>query len=95
VYNPFAVFLLGAGCGLGMVAFAALAVWARRKETAMSLYERSRNFFFWGKLVVWAACGSVGCAAIAAVGAVDSTFALPHLEWPAGVLVGAGLPAGI
>jgi hypothetical protein len=44
VYNPFAVFLLGAGCGLGMVAFAALAVWARRKETAMSLYERSRNF---------------------------------------------------
>jgi len=95
VYNPFTIFLLGLACGALMVLFGMLAAWMRRKEAELSLYKQPGNDYFFGKGMVWAGCVSVGCAVIAVVGSVDSTFALPHVEWPERVLTGAAAPLGL
>jgi hypothetical protein len=95
VYNPFLIFVLGAMSGLGVTLFAALAFWMHRKDASQTPYKQFRTHYFFAKGAVWAGFTSVGCAIIAIVGAVDSTFALPHLEWPAGVLIGVALPLGL
>jgi hypothetical protein len=95
VYNPVTIFVLGAACGALMVLFALLAWWVHTKDAAQSTYQQYRSHFAYSKGMVWAGMVSASCAIIAVVGAVDSTFALPHLEWPAGVLTGVGVPLGL
>jgi hypothetical protein len=78
-----------------MVVFALLARWMQRKDAAQSGYQQYHSRYVFSKGVVWAGLVNASCVALALVGAVDSTFALPHLEWPAGALTGACVPLAL
>jgi hypothetical protein len=94
MYNPVAVFLWGAACGAATVLFALLAVWMHAKDAALEEDERARNADLVGKGMVWAGLMSLALVVVALVAALDSTFGLPHLAWPAGVLTGVGVMLG-
>jgi len=95
VYNPLTIFVLGGACGTLTVLFALVARCMHSKDAALSAFQQIRSYYFYSKGMVWAAMVSASCAIIVVVGAMDSTLALPHVEWPAGVLTGAGVPLGL
>jgi hypothetical protein len=95
MYNRAEIFVSGIACGAAVVLFALLALWLHRKDAALSLHQQARQYYFFAKGMVWAGCGAVDWAVVAVVGAVSSIFALPHLEWVAGIVVGVGLPLAL
>ncbi|MGZ3636635.1 MAG: hypothetical protein ACXVCX_02230 [Ktedonobacterales bacterium] len=56
MYNPTEILLLGMACGAAIVLCALLALWLRRQDAALSLYQQSQQGYFFGRLRLCAAC---------------------------------------